>query len=138
MLKTCKSYKNYTDCLAAIWSGCSQYRLNIRPFVQVICRFLIFKYSHAHIISRDKWNQELIDVLTRSRNVSISNKRQSKAASLQQPEMITICKKEYMGLQDNKCANVIRQEVRKSKAASLYSSGVNAAQLINDFIFSRH
>jgi hypothetical protein len=80
----------------------------------------------------DKWNQELIDVLTRARP------RQSKAASLQQPEMITICRKEYMDLQDNKCANVINQVVRKSKAASLYSSGVNAAQVINDFIFSKH
>jgi hypothetical protein len=46
----------------------------------VICRFLIFKYSHALTLSieMDKWNQELIDVLTRCRSV----KRESKAASL--------------------------------------------------------
>jgi hypothetical protein len=80
----------------------------------------------------DKWNQELIDVLTRARP------RQSKAASLQQPEMITICKKEYEDLKDTKCANIIHQTIRQSKAASLSSSGVNAAQLIHNFIFSKH
>jgi hypothetical protein len=73
--------------------------------------------------------QQLFDVLTRARP------RQSKAASLQ-PEMITICKKEYMDLQDNKCANVIRQTVRKSMAASLQAKGINQAQLIHNFIFS--
>jgi hypothetical protein len=58
-------------------SVCSQYRLNN----YVICKFLIFKYSHALTISieMDKWNQELIDVLMRCRNVK---KRESKAASL--------------------------------------------------------
>jgi hypothetical protein len=56
----------------------------------------------------DKFHQELFGVLTRARP------RQSKAAAMQQPEMITICKKEYMDLQDNKCANVIKQMVRKS------------------------
>lgn len=71
----------------------------------------------------DKWNQQLIDVLTRSRNVN----RGSKAASLQ-PEMVTICKKEYMDLQDKKCANVIKQVVRKSMAASLQASGINPAK----------
>jgi hypothetical protein len=77
--------------------------------------------------------QQLFDVLTRARP------RESKAASVQQqPEMITICKKEYMDLQDNKCANVIKQTIRKSMAASLQTSGVNAAQLIHDFIFSRY
>jgi hypothetical protein len=83
----------------------------------------------------DKWNQELIDVLTRSRNVN----RQSKAAAMQPAkEMITICKKEYEDLKDQKCANVIKQVVRNSMAASLSSSGINAAQVINDFLFSRH
>ena len=82
----------------------------------------------------DKFYQELFDVLTRSRNV-----RQSKAASVQSTkEMITICKKEYMDLKDQECANVINQVVRKSMAASLYSSGVNAAQVIHNFLFSRH
>jgi hypothetical protein len=100
----------------------------------VICRFLIFKYSHALTLSieMDKWNQQLIDVLTRSRP------RQSKASSLQQPEMITICKKEYEDLKDTKCANIIHHTIRQSKAASLTSSGVNAAKMINDFIFSIH
>ena len=61
--------------------------------------------------------QQLFDVLTRS----YDQERQSKAASLQQPEkeMITICKKEYMDLQDKKCANIIHQTIRQSKAASL-------------------
>ena len=72
--------------------------------------------------------QQLFDVLTRARP------RGSKAASLQQPEkeMITICKKEYMDLQDKKCANIIHQTIRQSKAASL--SEVNSAQLIHNFI----
>jgi hypothetical protein len=79
----------------------------------------------------DKFYQELFGVLTRARP------RQSKAASVQeQPEMITICKKEYMDLQDQKCANVIKQVVRKSMAASLQASGINPAQLIHNFIFS--
>jgi hypothetical protein len=75
--------------------------------------------------------QQLFDVLTRARP------RQAKAAAMQQPEMITICKKEYMDLQDNKCANVIKQVVRKSMAASLQASGINPAQLIHNFIFSK-
>jgi hypothetical protein len=79
----------------------------------------------------DKFHQELFGVLTRARP------RASKAASLVQPEMITICKKEYMDLQDTKCANVIKQVVRKSMAASLQASGINQAQLIHDFIFSK-
>jgi hypothetical protein len=80
----------------------------------------------------DKWNQELFDVLTRSRP------RQSKAAAMQQPEMITICKKEYEDLKDQKCANVINQVVRKSMAASMTASGINQAQLIHNFIFNKH
>jgi hypothetical protein len=83
----------------------------------------------------DKFYQDLFGVLIRSRNVN--TKRESKAASLQ-PEMITICKKEYMDLQDKKCANIIHQSKRQSKAASLQTSGVNAAQLIHNFIFSKH
>jgi hypothetical protein len=79
----------------------------------------------------DKFHQQFFDVLTRARP------RQSKAASLQ-PEMITICKKEYEDLKDTKCANIIHQTIRQSKAASLSSSGVNAAQLIYNFIFSKH
>jgi hypothetical protein len=83
----------------------------------------------------DKWNQDLIDVLTRSRNVG----RTSKAAAMQPAkEMITICKKEYEDLKDQKCANVIKQVVRNSMAASLNSSGINAAQVINDFILKGH
>ncbi|MGB8101369.1 MAG: hypothetical protein WCE96_06790, partial [Nitrososphaeraceae archaeon] len=60
----------------------------------------------------DKFHQELFGVLTRARP------RQSKAATMQQPEMITICKKEYEDLKDTKCANIIKQEIRKSMAAS--------------------
>ncbi len=87
----------------------------------------------------DNFHQELFDVLTRSRNVS--NSRQSKAASVQQQqpaEMITICKKEYMDLKDQKCANVINQVVRKSMAASMAATGINQAQVIHNFLFSRH
>jgi hypothetical protein len=79
----------------------------------------------------DKFHQELFGVLTRARP------RQSKAAAMQQPEMVTICKKEYMDLQDNKCANVIKQVVSKSVAASLQASGINPSQLIHNFIFSK-
>jgi hypothetical protein len=79
----------------------------------------------------DKFYQDLFGVLTQAR-------RSSKAAALVQPEMITICKKEYMELQDNKCANVIKQVIRQSKAASLNSSGINATQLIHNFIFGKH
>ena len=78
----------------------------------------------------DKFYQELFGVLTQAR-------RSSKAAALQPEkgkEMVTICKKEYQDLLDNKCANVIKQEVRKSMAASLQTSGINAAQLIHNFI----
>jgi hypothetical protein len=78
----------------------------------------------------DKFHQELFDVLTRGRNV-----RQSKAAAMQQPEMITICKKEYEDLKDQKCANVIKQTIRKSMAASLQTSGINQAQVIHNFLF---
>jgi hypothetical protein len=80
----------------------------------------------------DKFHQELFGVLTRARP------RQSKAAAMQQPEMVTMCKKEYMDLQDNKCANVIKQVVRKSMAASLQTSGIHPAQLIHNFIFGKH
>jgi hypothetical protein len=80
----------------------------------------------------DKFHQELFGVLTRARP------RQFKAAAMQQPEMVTICKKEYMDLQDNKCANVIKQVVRKSMAASLQTSGIHPAQLIHNFIFGKH
>lgn len=87
----------------------------------------------------DKFNQHLYDVIMRSRDVS-SRQRQSKAAAMQQPakekEMVTICKKEYMDLQDKKCANVISQTIRKSMAASLQASGINPAQMIHNFIFS--
>jgi hypothetical protein len=71
--------------------------------------------------------QQLFDVLTRARP------RQSKAAAMQ-PEMVTICKKEYEDLKDTKRANVIHQTIRQRKAASLYSGGVNAAQLIHNSI----
>ena len=82
----------------------------------------------------DKFYQDLFDVLTRARPAN----RESKAAAMQQPEMVTICKKEYEDLKDTKCANIIHQTIRQSKAASLTSSGVNAAQLIHNFIFSKH
>jgi hypothetical protein len=86
----------------------------------------------------DKFNQQLIDVLMSARNVSNQRQRESKAASLQeQPEMVTICKKEYMDLQDKKCANIIHQTIRQSKAASLQASGIIPAQLIHNFIFSK-
>jgi hypothetical protein len=77
----------------------------------------------------DKFYQELFGVLTQAR-------KSSKAAALVQPKMITICKKEYEDLKDTKCANIINQVVRKSMAASLQTSGVNAAQVIHNFIFS--
>ena len=53
--------------------------------------------------------------------------RQLKAASLQQPEkeMITICKKEYQDLQDNKCANVIKQTIRQSNSSTSYQATVS-------------
>jgi hypothetical protein len=79
----------------------------------------------------DKFYQELFGVLTQAR-------RSSKAAALVQPEMITICKKEYMDLQDKKCANIIHQTIRQSKAASLQASGINPAQLIHNFILGKH
>jgi hypothetical protein len=79
----------------------------------------------------DKFYQDLFDVLTRAR----PSNRESKAAAMQQPEMITICKKEYMDLQDKKCVNVINQTIRKSMAASLQTSGINQAQLIHNFLF---
>ena len=79
----------------------------------------------------DKFHQQLFDVLTRARPMI----KQSKAASLQeQPEMITICKKEYQDLLDNKCANVIKQTMRNSLAASYQQAGINPAQLIHNFI----
>ena len=77
----------------------------------------------------DKFYQDLFGVLTQAR-------RSSKAAAMQQPEMITICKKEYEDLKDTKCANIIHQTIRQSKAASLTSSGVNAAQVIHNCMFS--
>jgi hypothetical protein len=51
--------------------------------------------------------------------------------------MITICKKEYIDLKDQKCANVIKQVVRNSMAASATASGINQAQVIHNFLFSR-
>ena len=91
-------------------------------------------------MDNNKFYQELFGVLTRARPI---DDRQSKAESLQlqQPEkekeMITICKKEYQDLLDNKCANVIKQVVRKSMAASYQANGINPAQLIHNFITSR-
>jgi hypothetical protein len=79
----------------------------------------------------DKFHQELFGVLTLAR-------RSSKAAAAVRPEMITICKKEYMDLQDKRCANIIHQTIRQSKAASLQSSGINPAQLIHNFIMGKY
>jgi hypothetical protein len=65
--------------------------------------------------------------------------RNSKAASLiGNEDTITISKQEYRNLQDNKCANVIKQVVRKSMAASQQASSINQAQLIHNFIFGKH
>jgi len=75
--------------------------------------------------------QQLFDVLTRARP------RQSKAAAMQ-PGMITICRKEYEDPKDTKCANIIHQTIRQSKAASLQTSGINPIQLIHNFIFSKY
>ena len=61
----------------------------------------------------DKWNQQLIHVITRALPSNIS----SQGGAMQQPEMITICKKEYMDLQDKKCANIIHQTMRQSKGS---------------------
>ena len=66
----------------------------------------------------------------------MNRNRNSKAASINE-DTITISKQEYRNLQDNKCANVIKQVVRKSMAASLQTSGINQAQLIHNFIFSK-
>jgi predicted phosphohydrolase len=79
-------------------------------------RFLIFKYSRALILSIEMYckQQELVDVIKRSREVQ--RQRESKAASVQPEEMVTITMKEYSDLKDNKCANVIKQVVRQSKA----------------------
>jgi bacterioferritin-associated ferredoxin len=84
----------------------------------------------------DKFHQELFNVLTRSRNV----RRESKAASAVQPQTVTISLQEYEGLlkQDGKCANVMRQTIRKSMAASLQASGINQAQMIHNFIMGKH
>jgi hypothetical protein len=85
----------------------------------------------------DKFNQQLIDVLINARNVS--SQRKSKAASLQPAkEMVTMCKKEYEDLKDTKCANIIHQTIRQSKAASLQTSRINPAQLIHNFINGKH
>jgi uncharacterized protein YpiB (UPF0302 family) len=64
----------------------------------------------------DKFHKELFYVLMRCRNI---DKRESKAAAMQQPEIITICRKEYKDLKDQKCANVIKQVIRKSMPSLL-------------------
>jgi hypothetical protein len=88
------------------------------------------------MLDSNKFHEQLFYVLTRARPTNMI--RESKAASLQQqPEMITICRKEYEDLKDKKCANVINQTIRKSMAASLQTRGINPAQLIHNFIF-RH
>jgi hypothetical protein len=81
----------------------------------------------------DKFNQQLFDVLIRSRNVS-SQRRQSKAASM------TLSMKEWAEKQrqDAKCANTIRQIIRNSKAASVQANGINQAQVIHNFLNSKH
>ena len=83
-------------------------------------------------MDNNKFYQELFGVLTQARPGT------SKAAAVVQgqpaKEMITICKKEYQDLLDNKCANVIKQVVRKSMAASYQANGINPAQLIHNFI----
>jgi len=78
--------------------------------------------------------QELVDVIKRSREVQ--RQRESKAASVQPEEMVTITMKEYSDLKDNKCANVIKQVVRQSKAGSIIATakGINQVQVIHDFL----
>ena len=87
-------------------------------------------------MDNDKFYQELFGVLTRARprHEQTIKGRISTTTTRKRKEMITICKKEYQDLLDNKCANVIKQEVRKSMAASYQTSGINPAQLIHNFI----
>ncbi len=63
--------------------------------------------------------------------------RNSKATSLNE-DTITISKQEYEDLKDQKCANVIKQVVRKSMAASLQANRNNPAQLIHNLINGKH
>ncbi len=80
----------------------------------------------------DKWNQQLIDVI--NRGLEASKQRQSKAAS------VTLSMKEWAEQQreDAKCAKTIKTIVRNSLAASYQASGINPAQLIHNFIFSKY
>ncbi len=82
----------------------------------------------------DEFYQEMFDTLSRSRNATTTR---SKAASVQTTEeMVTMSMKDFRLLlaQDGLCANTIEQTIRKSKAASVCASGINQAQVINDFL----
>jgi hypothetical protein len=98
----------------------------------------------------DKWNQQLIDVLTRARP------RQSKAGSLEEMVVISTCEyNELTNQRSSKAASLstifngtkriskreyiellINAGSRKSKAAALYTNE-NKAQVIHNFINSR-
>ncbi len=81
----------------------------------------------------DKYIQEMVDTLQRSRSIS----RGSKAASVTEEPMVTISIKECRLLlaQDGLCAKTIEQTIRKSKAASI---GINQAQMIDEFLNSKY
>ena len=83
-----------------------------------------------------KQTEEMFDTLLRSRNAT----RESKAASalVQNEEMVTIPMREYKDLQDKKCANIISQTIRQSKAASVIENGINHAAIIEDFLNKRY
>ncbi len=77
--------------------------------------------------------QILFDVIGRLRQNN--NKNRSKAASVQPTEeSVTISMREYRDLRDRKCANIISQTIRQSKAASVAASGINQVQVIHDFL----
>ena len=60
----------------------------------------------------DKFYQELFGVLTRAQTDEQTIKGCiTTTTTRKEKEMITICKKEYQDLLDNKCANVIKQIV---------------------------
>ena len=119
------------------WAGCrlsvseyngTYYKLSPDNQQQYLNQSFYYSFFRKQM---DKFHQELFGVLTQAR-------RSSKAAAAVQPEMITICEKEYMDLQDKKCANIIHQIIRHSKAASLQASGINQAQVIHNFIMGKH
>ena len=53
---------------------------------------------------------------------------------MQQPEMVTICKKEYMDLQDKKCANMITSNNKRVNGSVITNKWSKCAQIIHNFI----